>query len=498
MICRYKLRELAAKPGHGFRLHGKSPGALRSVFLQADGDTLPGLPAKVRQLAERARGEALAPESLVELAEAALLRARRLPTQDALATLAALERQNAEDPSVVSALAERIVVLANAMALEEALEATALLRRCYAEAPNNRRQVGPALQELELRLLECAREPRGFVRVLAGLAAPASMPETWLPANQRLSATLAALTPQLRGLSYHDLVSIELAFDVLSCGTPAALSELLRQQRSLFLQEAPLRVLLRELLEGLEDLPPWLLRSPLAEEALLDSFVQRLEVLSDPAAEFEDPFECFELLSAKGRLPSSFLRSLAAWVRRNLRRGSPEASARLITATRLCALDDSFTARGMTGCRETLEAAIRAFVIFGPPEKKCSALLCSAALKVAKEAAEEAQRHAEEKAIREEKERIEREEMLARAREAHKEQREKEEEFRKALSSDPVEFRKAAEDIMEADYGTEIKVEGRRGLPLRLLTRRKEVAWIWAGEVQELIGGGAPDDTFTQ
>lgn len=51
---------------------------------------------------------------------------------------------------------------------------------------------------------------------------------------------------------------------------------------------------------------------------------------------------------------------------------------------------------------------------------------------------------------------------------------------------------------MEADYGTEISLSDRRGLPLRLLTRRKEVAWIWNGEVQELIGGGAPDDTFTQ
>ena len=117
---------------------------------------------------------------------------------------------------------------------------------------------------------------------------------------------------------------------------------------------------------------------------------------------------------------------------------------------------------------------------------------------VAKEAAEEAQRQAAERAIREEKERIEREEMMQRAREAHKEQREKEEEFRKALESDAPELRKAAHEIMEADYGSEIKVEGRRGLPLRLLTRRKEVAWIWAGEAQELIGGGAPDDTFTQ
>jgi len=118
---------------------------------------------------------------------------------------------------------------------------------------------------------------------------------------------------------------------------------------------------------------------------------------------------------------------------------------------------------------------------------------------VAKEAAEEAQRQAAEKAAREEKERQEREEMLARAREVHKEQREKEEEFRKALNSEAPELRKAAEDIMEAEYGSEIPpIEGHKGLPLRLLTRRKEVAWIWAGEVQELIGGGAPDDTFTQ
>ena len=47
---------------------------------------------------------------------------------------------------------------------------------------------------------------------------------------------------------------------------------------------------------------------------------------------------------------------LAPWVPRGLKSGTettlslwslPEASARLITASRLCALDDSFTARGM-------------------------------------------------------------------------------------------------------------------------------------------------------
>jgi len=116
----------------------------------------------------------------------------------------------------------------------------------------------------------------------------------------------------------------------------------------------------------------------------------------------------------------------------------------------------------------------------------------------AKEAAEDAERFAAEKAAKEEKDKAERVELMKRAREAHKEQREKEEEFKKALGQELPEFRKAAEDIMEAEYGSDIKVAGRRGLPLRLLTRRKEVAWIWAGEVQELIGGGAPDDTFTQ
>ena len=154
--------------------------------------------------------------------------------------------------------------------------------------------------------------------------------------------------------------------------------------------------------------------------------------------------------------------------------------------------------------------------------------------------------------IAQEKERIEREEMLARAREAHKEQREKEEDglaacglvvhtlehcVRGPFSGVPesaeqrssgvaegrgghhggacgsgpghdAHVRAETEQEWEADYGTEIKVEGRqslgqsrqpvagrnwlqsaltlpgRGLPLRLLTRRKEVAWIWAGEAR--------------
>ena len=38
-----------------------------------------------------------------------------------------------------------------------------------------------------------------------------------------------------------------------------------------------------------------------------------------------------------------------------------------------------------------------------------------------------------------------------------------------------------------------IRGHGDRRVPLRLFTRRKEVAWLWAGEQMELIGGGVPD-----
>merc|ERR1711879_44880 len=101
---------------------------------------------------------------------------------------------------------------------------------------------------------------------------------------------------------------------------------------------------------------------------------------------------------------------------------------------------------------------------------------------VVKEQTEEAQKIVEQRASKEEKEKIEQEEMLVRAKGLHKEQQEKEEEFCKALKNELPELRKAAEDLMEADYGTSVAaLDGKRkGLPLRLLTRRKEIAWIWA------------------
>jgi len=120
-------------------------------------------------------------------------------------------------------------------------------------------------------------------------------------------------------------------------------------------------------------------------------------------------------------------------------------------------------------------------------------------VQVAQEAAEQAQREAHERAERQEERRRAREEREREAREARQQQKFREEEFERILAGDPEPLRAAAQGLMEADYGTDVKVEGRRGLPLRLLTRRKEVAWLWAGEVQELIGGGVfdPGDSWS-
>eukprot|EP00928_Gymnodinium_smaydae_P088102 TRINITY_DN72246_c0_g1_i1.p1 TRINITY_DN72246_c0_g1~~TRINITY_DN72246_c0_g1_i1.p1 ORF type:complete len:322 (-),score=102.37 TRINITY_DN72246_c0_g1_i1:46-1011(-) len=111
--------------------------------------------------------------------------------------------------------------------------------------------------------------------------------------------------------------------------------------------------------------------------------------------------------------------------------------------------------------------------------------------KVARDQQEEADRLAKEKKQQQEREKLEREALEKRAREAKNKAQAKEKEFERALARDPAELRKLATAVMEAPYGSDL-LQNRR-LPLRLFTRRKEVAWLWAGEAQELIGGGAPD-----
>lgn len=116
---------------------------------------------------------------------------------------------------------------------------------------------------------------------------------------------------------------------------------------------------------------------------------------------------------------------------------------------------------------------------------------------VAREQKEEEERQAAERAERKEREVRQQEDALRRAREVRAQQKAKLDEWEHALAMDPLPLRSAASGLMAADYGTDVRIEGRRGLPLRLMTRQKEVAWIWAGEAMELIGGGAPDAADT-
>jgi len=115
---------------------------------------------------------------------------------------------------------------------------------------------------------------------------------------------------------------------------------------------------------------------------------------------------------------------------------------------------------------------------------------------VTEDKAEQNRQDAELQKERQAQEKIANDKLLKRAREQAAEKRGKEEEWEKVLNQDSPALRKAAADIMAAPYGgPAIKIEGMEGakLPLRLLTRRKEVAWFWAGEIQELIGGGSID-----
>lgn len=113
---------------------------------------------------------------------------------------------------------------------------------------------------------------------------------------------------------------------------------------------------------------------------------------------------------------------------------------------------------------------------------------------VALERKEQEKREMAAVAERQEQVKLRHEALAKQAREQRAQQKAKEEEFRRALEGDAPELRKAASDLMGAEYGTDVQIEGRRGVPLRLFTRRQEVSWLWAGQLQEVIGGGVPDE----
>jgi len=117
---------------------------------------------------------------------------------------------------------------------------------------------------------------------------------------------------------------------------------------------------------------------------------------------------------------------------------------------------------------------------------------------VAQEKKEAEKRDAAERIEQTERKRQEQEAALQRARQKRERQKAAEEDWEKRLAEDGEDLRHAANELMAADYGTTVKADGRRGLPLRLLTRQEDVAWVWCGEVQELIGGGVQDSDWSE
>mmetsp|Transcript_117021 Transcript_117021/g.331170 ORF Transcript_117021/g.331170 Transcript_117021/m.331170 type:complete len:204 (-) Transcript_117021:103-714(-) len=69
------------------------------------------------------------------------------------------------------------------------------------------------------------------------------------------------------------------------------------------------------------------------------------------------------------------------------------------------------------------------------------------------------------------------------------------EEWERRLAEVPLASRCAAEALIKGDMGKPVKAP----LPLRAMTRQKQVAWLWNGHAQELIGGGInlPEDTLS-
>lgn len=102
------------------------------------------------------------------------------------------------------------------------------------------------------------------------------------------------------------------------------------------------------------------------------------------------------------------------------------------------------------------------------------------------------EKDAADKAEKDAKDAVLREKAIGLAKEARAANRAKAEEFRALLEADPEDLRNAAHALMEAQYGSSVKDS--KCVPLRLFTRRKEVAWIWMGEQMELIGGGINED----
>lgn len=348
--------------------------AARGVFMGLEANRNTALPVTERKLCEIATGGgALTVDDWLAVADAVLAGAASLPIGDALLVLRALERHNIEDPSLYAELDRRLSVVAQRMSLDDVLQALELVGRRQARgarknAPSSlTRTLVERLHELGsadppsllCTLTTLARG--GGATVALGIDTDATGESPLLMLVRRLAASVV----ELPGLTFLELVSAGLAFEALGV-LHGPLKELLEHRRALILDTAPLLELFRALVHvESRSLPTWLLRSADAEATLLVAFVERLEAAGDDAAGSlgDDAFACLALLQRRRRVPSSFLRSLCVWARRALRRNSRSS----VSAQQLTLLDDACEARKLRGAsREALDAAIRAFVVFGP------------------------------------------------------------------------------------------------------------------------------------
>lgn len=319
------------------------------------------LPAHLHQKCQEAiAGNALAIDDWLELADVVISSATSLCAEDAVIVLRACERHGVEDPTLYAALADRFQHLALGLQLAHALASLELFLQYRARRDAGRRsQYSELFSSLALRLQVCAvADAQSLVHTLSTLARCSFK-------DASLVQRLAAATVEVRGLQYHDVVSVILAFDALGV-LHGPLSELLEQRRRLMLEAAPVSSLLQALLQVKHaQLPMWLLRSDDAEADLLRAFLMRLEAFRDMGAdEFDDPFDCFYFLAESRQMPTSYLRAMCIWARKVLRRGKHASQAPLISARRLCALDNACAARGLESVRPELDAAIRAFIAF--------------------------------------------------------------------------------------------------------------------------------------
>eukprot|EP00929_Paragymnodinium_shiwhaense_P082590 TRINITY_DN43596_c0_g1_i1.p1 TRINITY_DN43596_c0_g1~~TRINITY_DN43596_c0_g1_i1.p1 ORF type:complete len:462 (-),score=75.32 TRINITY_DN43596_c0_g1_i1:59-1444(-) len=384
----------------------------RGLFAALDERLLSGstaaLSQEVRDRCERAvRGESLAVEDWLTMADAVLTKSHSLTSSDVVLVLRACDAHGVDDPSLFASLAERCVVAVPQMSLGQSLAALELFGRVYARG-GRRQAPAQLLRALVERIAEqCGRDAYSLLQTSSVLAR--SCGEDLRPSLDGAPGALAALRSGgardshgppllpllLRGLAVglstirqlDHLEVLALEKDFLSLGLlQGPVKELLTQRKSLFLEcgtPAELLAILQRV--EAEHLPEWqTLPTEEEEDQILGALLVRLETLADERAKTpegggdrrqrvdlglgEDVFGCLLFLQRRQRVPTSLLRFLCTWARQTAGRrgGGLQEAAAPLTARQLVVLDDACDARNLVDdSREDLDAAIRTFIVKG-------------------------------------------------------------------------------------------------------------------------------------